>query len=171
MPTPVKWGGYTVALFRVLAPYFRPPWGAPPRRNHQKPSMIAILESARAGLLTRKHLPRNLVAGVIVEVKGGNSARQASDRMVRAWLAEAELERTNADADVAILVTQRAGYAPARADQWWAYTTAGTLADLLDSGVMPPDPGEPVRVTLAAMLRLLRAAGYGDPITPDEVTP
>ena len=116
-------------------------------------------------------LTPGLVAGVIAEVKGGNSARQASDRMVRAWLAEAEQERTNADADVAILVTQRAGYAPARADQWWAYTTAGTLADLLDSGVMPPDPGEPVRVTLAAMLRLLRAAGYGDPITPDEVTP
>ena len=109
-------------------------------------------------------LTPGLVAGVIAEVKGGNSARQASDRMVRAWLAEAEQERTNADADVAILVTQRAGYAPARADQWWAYTTAGTLADLLDSGVMPPDPGEPVRVTLAALLRLLRAAGYGDPI-------
>lgn len=30
--------------------------------------MIAILESARAGLLTRKHLPRNLVAGVIVGI-------------------------------------------------------------------------------------------------------
>ena len=109
-------------------------------------------------------LTPGLVAGVVAEVKGGNAARNASDQQVRAWLAEAEQERTNADADVAILVTQRAGYAPARADQWWAYTTAGTLADLLDSGVMPPDPGEPVRVTLAAMLRLLRAAGYGDPI-------
>ena len=114
-------------------------------------------------------LTPGLVAGVIAEVKGGNAARNASDRMVRAWLAEAEQERTNADADVAILVTQRAGYAPARADQWWAYTTTGTLADLLESGVMPPDPEEPVRVTLAAMLRLLRAAGYGDPI--DEVAP
>ena len=29
MPTPVKWGEHTVALFRVLTPYFRPPWGAP----------------------------------------------------------------------------------------------------------------------------------------------
>ena len=116
-------------------------------------------------------LTPGLVAGVVAEVKGGNAARNASDQQVRAWLAEAEQERTNADADVAILVTQRAGYSAARADLWWAYTTAGTLADLLDSGVMPPDPGEPVRVTLAAMLRLLRAAGYGDPIIPDEVTP
>ena len=116
-------------------------------------------------------LTTGLTAGVVVEVKGGDAGKRASHEQVMRWLDETERERVNAGADVAFLVTPRPGYSAKRAEQWWAHITMGQLASLMESGVMPPDPGEPVRVTLAAMLRLLRAAGYGDPITPDEVTP
>lgn len=114
-------------------------------------------------------LTPGLTAGVIVEVKGGNRARDASDAQVWAWLLETERERVNARADVALLVTQRRGVGAPNADRWWAHFRMGDLARLREYPVgfnLADDA--PVRMTLASALAQLRAAGYGHPL---EATP
>src|SRR5690606_5416001 len=47
-----------------------------------------------------------LCPGVVVEVKGGDMARRASDALVAKWLLETERERINAGAEHAFLVVQ-----------------------------------------------------------------
>lgn len=110
-------------------------------------------------------LTPGLTAGVIVEVKGGNAARDASDLQILSWLDETETERTNAHADTAFLVTQRRGVGPARADQWWAHMHVRQLLDLrgVTLPVIPADDAV-VRMTLAGALAQLRASGYGEPL-------
>lgn len=105
-----------------------------------------------------------LCPGVIVEVKGGEAARNSGDALANAWLDETERERTNAGAIHAFLVVQRRGVGPANADRWWAWWRLGWL-DLL-SGSLPGSDGPdiPVRMQLGHALQLLRAAGYGDPL-------
>jgi hypothetical protein len=109
-----------------------------------------------------------LCPGVIVEVKGGDAARTASDGMIDGWLIETERERVNAGADVAFLVTQRAGVGPANAHRWWAWWRYSWIADLGRTGIHPRLIGIPVRMQLGDALQLLRAAGYGDPLDVDE---
>lgn len=108
-------------------------------------------------------LTPGLTAGVVVEVKGGNAARDASDLQILAWLDETETERRNARADVAFLVTQRRGVGPARAEHWWAHLHVRQLLDLrgVTLPVVPADDAV-VRMTLAGALAQLRASGYGD---------
>jgi len=108
-------------------------------------------------------LTPGLTAGVIVEVKGGNAARDASDLQILTWLDETETERGNARADVAFLVTQRRGVGPARAEHWWAHMHVGQLLNLrtLKEPHASADDAV-VRMTLAAALAQLRASGYGD---------
>jgi hypothetical protein len=110
-------------------------------------------------------LTPGLTAGVIVEVKGGNAARDASDLQILAWLDETETERRNAHADVAFLVTQRRGVGPARAEQWWAHMHVRQLLDLrgITLPVIPADDAV-IRMTLAGTLAQLRASGYGEPL-------
>jgi len=116
-------------------------------------------------------LTPGLTAGVIVEVKGGTAARTASDTQILEWLLEAEKERANAGAAHALLVTQRAGYGPARAEHWWAHWRVGDLL-LIREAITPDLYGRdheyandaPVRLTLAAALAQLRAGGYGEPL-------
>lgn len=110
-------------------------------------------------------LTPGLTAGVVVEVKGGNAARDASDLQILSWLDETEAERVNARADVAFLVTQRRGVGPARAELWWAHMHVGRLLDLRGAirTVIPADDAV-VRMTLAAALAQLRASGYGEPL-------
>ncbi|MFD2792565.1 hypothetical protein ACFS27_03290 [Promicromonospora vindobonensis] len=111
-------------------------------------------------------LTPGLTAGVVLEVKGGNAARDASDLQILSWLDETETERRNAHADVAILVTQRRGVGPARAEQWWAHMHVRQLLDLRALHVSPATADDAVvRMTLAAALAQLRACGYGVPLT------
>jgi hypothetical protein len=114
-------------------------------------------------------LTPGLTAGVIVEVKGGNAARDASDAQVWAWLVETERERVNARADVALLVTQRRGVGAPNAERWWAHLRMGDLARLRDypAGIHVADDA-PVRMTFASALAQLRAAGYGHPLEPTQ---
>lgn len=106
-----------------------------------------------------------LCPGVILEVKGGQAAKAASDGQILTWLAETERERVNAGAHVAFLVTQRAGIGAPNAHRWWAHTTVGTFLTLLgdqwgtDQAV---NAAAPLRMTLADALAVVRAAGYGD---------
>lgn len=126
-------------------------------------------------------LTPTLTAGVILEVKGGEMARAASENRVFGWLVETERERVNARADLGILVVQRRGVGEANAHRWWAYLTAHTLRRLfltvehgtsyLDAEAADEWPEEdlgslffPVRLTLEEVLWLIRLAGWGSPV-------
>lgn len=114
-------------------------------------------------------LTPGLTAGCIVEVKGGQAAKTASDGQIEKWLAETERERVNAGADVAILVTARAGIGAPNAHRWWAHWRLSSLVWLQERHVYIPTAltDAPVRLTLAHSLTLLRHAGYGDTPTPE----
>lgn len=112
-------------------------------------------------------LTPGLTAGCIVEVKGGQTAKTASDGQIEKWLAETERERINAGADVAILVTARAGIGAPNAHRWWAHMTTPTLFDLTGGrrrnwGNRHPEAT--IRMTLTEALAFIRHAGYGDPL-------
>jgi hypothetical protein len=98
-----------------------------------------------------------LCRGVVLEVKGGQMARAATDGDVERWLLETEHERAHAGAEVGLLVVQRAGVGPARATMWWAWWRLGWLAVPGADGLVA---GAPVRMHLGAALGLLRARGY-----------
>jgi hypothetical protein len=107
---------------------------------------------------------------VIIEVKAGAAANNASDKQIETWLDDTDRERAAGNADIGVLVTQRPRHGAARVGSWWAWTRVDTLADLRfgiregDSYWGPDQP--PVRIHLDAMLRILRWSGHGDPL-PD----
>lgn len=71
-----------------------------------------------------------LCPGVIVEVKGGELARNASDALIESWLHETARERVNANAVHAFLVVQRRGVGAPNAHRWWTYLRLGWLEQL-----------------------------------------
>lgn len=108
---------------------------------------------------------------VHLEVKGGHAAETASDAQIEAWMLELEAELDHADALAGALITKRKGVSAANAHRWWAYVRASWLAawraypaDL--TATMQAGPDHTIRMTLDSLLAQLRAAGYGDPITP-----
>ena len=123
--------------------------------------------------------------GVMIESKGGHAAENASDAQIAVWLDETELERMARGADVAALVTKRKGKGRASAGQWWAHLPGWAYLYLAMSqgcsGAFNPASFKPiyrrapaVRLPLAALVDLLRGAGYGDPLGPsrkDTTTP
>lgn len=105
------------------------------------------------------------IPGVVIEVKGGKAAKTASDGLVAEWLAETEVERVNARADIGILVIARAGIGPANAGRWWAVLQADNFTELVVGiGVDSPVHSHPVRMHLSDAAAMLRCDGYGDPI-------
>jgi|GEM_PF-726725 len=112
------------------------------------------------------HLDRGdvgLCPGVIIEVKGGGAAKTASDGLIDTWLAETARERLHAGADVAFLVTQRAGVGAPNAHRWWAWWRLGDLIALRHTWRAGTDAV--VRMQLGDALAQLRAVGYGEPLT------
>lgn len=105
-----------------------------------------------------------LCPGVIVEVKGGDAAKHASDLDVQNWLDETARERDNANAAVAFLVVQRPHVGAPNAARWWAYWRLGWISDLSYIQAFGYARHVVVRTTLGDALDMLRAAGYGDPI-------
>jgi hypothetical protein len=107
--------------------------------------------------------------GVCIEVKGGDAAKNASDLLVADWLTETETERLNARADVGVLVLQRRGVGPANAGRWWAILPAAVWGDLVYAQLdgLTEHHRYPIRLLLADAVRLLRAAGYGQPLTAE----
>lgn len=71
-----------------------------------------------------------LCPGVILEVKGGEQARGASEVDIDRWLNETNTERRHAHADIALLVVQRRGVGAPNAHRWWAYWRLGWLEQL-----------------------------------------
>lgn len=99
--------------------------------------------------------------GVCWSVKGGTAAKTASDGQVMLWLDDLERQIDAAGAQVGVLVLQRAGIGEGRAGRWWAIMTWYRLADVIE---VPLKTHQPVRMHLADVCTLLRAAGYGTPL-------
>lgn len=111
---------------------------------------------------------------VHVEVKGGKAAENASDAQIEVWMLETERELANAGALAGALVTKRKGVGAANAHRWWAYVRASWLAqwraypaDL--TAELQAGPDHTVRLTLESLFAQLRASGYGDPLTTEDV--
>ena len=103
--------------------------------------------------------------GLIWEVKGGEAAKDASDRQIDAWLDETETERRNAAAAYGFLVCQRRGKGDP--GQWWAWMATDVLGALLCDGVdssclLTPDDAAPVRMRLDHLATLLHLRGWAD---------
>lgn len=103
--------------------------------------------------------------GLIIEVKAGAAAKDASDNQVATWLDDTTRERDNAGADIGLLVLARRGIGPANADRWWTVMHASQVA-LLHGGALRTllTPPPIVRLTLHDACALLRGYGYGEPI-------
>jgi hypothetical protein len=102
---------------------------------------------------------------VVIEVKGGDRARLATDLDIDRWLAQTDLERINAGAAVGFLVVQRAGVGERNAHRWWAWWRLEWIDQLLngDMSVVPqPVSAIPVRMLLGDALTLINRAGYGE---------
>jgi len=102
-----------------------------------------------------------LCPGVVVQVKGGEMARKASDALVSKWLAQTEQQRINAGAEHAFLVVQRAGVGANNAHQWHAYWTSGAWARLLGLHIDGALAGTTIRTSLESSLAALVANGWG----------
>lgn len=109
--------------------------------------------------------------GVMVEVKGGQAGKNASDTLIRQWMEEqVDVQASNARADVGFLVTQRAGVGPANAGRWWAHFWLSDWTELTlgprnatDDRLDLPIEGL-IRTHLSTAVLALRHAGYGDPL-------
>lgn len=90
---------------------------------------------------------------IVFEIKGGKMAKEASYGQIQKWMAEAELEATNANARFGFLVTQRAGVGYPRAGEWWAYARLGSLINLRTG--FPNENGTLLRLTLEDLVKLI----------------
>ena len=77
--------------------------------------------------------PTNQGARVVIEVKSGKQTSNPTHRQLQEWLAEAHREADNVpDADVAVLVTKRAGSGHGNVGQWWAHISDGDIRWMCD---------------------------------------
>lgn len=113
----------------------------------------------------------SLCPGVMVQVKAGNMAKDASDALVDKWLGQTEQQRANGGWDVAFLVVQKRGIGAPNAHRWHAYWRHGWIADLrgypADLRDLITDRAV-IRMSVESAFAQLRAAGYGEPLTHSE---
>lgn len=123
-----------------------------------------------------------LCRGVIIECKGGATAKAAGFGQITQWAAETERERVNAGADLGVLVVQRNNPTVPGPAGWQAalplWAVVGLAAEVdpwaVDAWAWRERAPLSVRGTLWSstvndVLRLLRAAGYGEPLLADTV--
>lgn len=99
------------------------------------------------------------VPGIVIEVKGGHAAENASDAQVIAWLEETETERRNDNAAYGILVLKRKGVGHENAARWTAVMWSDAYAHLVTGQTI--GLVYPVRTTLANIITTLQDAGWG----------
>lgn len=131
-------------------------------RNHLLRSGWTELEARRnvlTGALDQGDVWLNdPIQGLIVfEVKGGASAKTASQEQIAKWFQEAITERDNASATCGFLVTQRSGFSAARSGNWWAYASLSSLIWITNAdGDLHLAVDPIVRLTLQELTDLIR---------------
>ena len=65
--------------------------------------------------------------GLIVEVKAGAAAENASDGQLRLWCAETAREKVNAKAETAFLVVKRSGHGVGKIGGWYVVQQDGGM--------------------------------------------
>lgn len=112
-----------------------------------------------------------LAPGLVAEVKSVAVAAggRVPPKMLATFMAEAESERMNAGAAHCPLIVKRAGTADVA--QWFAYLPAWAFAQLVGAihadaaaGIGLPDPHAPLCTDVGTLARLLRYAGFGEPL-------
>ena len=91
------------------------------------------------------------------EVKGGDAAKDASDKQVAAWSDEAREEAGNAGATYGFLIVQRRQKG---VRDWWAVLDVCDLAKLVRSDALNQSSNLHCRLTLAQLVELLTLAGW-----------
>lgn len=111
-----------------------------------------------------------LCPGIIVQVKAGDAARDASEELCSRWLDATANQRDRAGAEHAFLVVQRRGVGVNHAERWHAYWRWSWLMRLQSERVAAHN-GTPhaadlstVRMPLHITFGLLRASGWGEPL-------
>jgi len=91
------------------------------------------------------------------EIKGGKTAKTASDGQVAQWLEDTERERINGRGRYGILVLQRAGYGPLRCGYWWIVVPLGTFFEAAQVRHHHPgaDVGAPIRMHLQDLIPMI----------------
>lgn len=107
--------------------------------THFETMICEYLSRATGGRITRrvKHGIKDEgdIEGVYID--GKELVIEAKDRRTMElpkWLAEAEIERGNADAEYAVVVHHRYGKGAHAMDEQYATMTLGTLADIICKG-------------------------------------
>ena len=93
------------------------------------------------------------------EVKGGEAAKDASDKQVAAWLDETREEAGNAGATYGFLIVQRRQKG---VRDWWAVLDVCDLAKLVRCDSREQASNMHARITLAQLVELLAIAGWTD---------
>lgn len=142
-------------------------------RDHGFPGAERIVRTGYAspGRTAEDEGDISLCPGAIVQVKSLRPVNRA-ERAVTGWLVETDAQRFAAGAEVALLVVRRDGTADV--GEWFAWLSVTTVVLPLDPLVGTVDlhvtPAIPARFSVADAARLLRSAGYGDPIGHEEGT-
>ena len=97
--------------------------------------------------------------GLVWEVKGGDAAKDASDKQVAAWFDEAREEAGNAGATYGFLIVQRRQKG---VRDWWAVLDVCDLAKLVRCDSREQASNMHTRITLAQLVELLAIAGWTD---------
>lgn len=94
---------------------------------------------------------------IVWEVKGGEAAKDASDKRVAAWFDEAREEAGNAGATYGFLIVQRRQKG---VRDWWAVLDVCDLAKLVRRDALNQSSNLHCRLTLAQLVELLTLAGW-----------
>ena len=97
--------------------------------------------------------------GLCWEVKGGEAAKDASDKQVAAWFDETQEEAGNAGATYGFLIVARRRK---NVRDWWAVIDVCDLAKLVRRDALNQSSNLHCRLTLAQLIELLTLAGWTD---------
>ena len=95
--------------------------------------------------------------GLCWEVKGGDAAKDASDKRVAAWFDETREEAGNAGATYGFLIVARRRK---NVRDWWAVIDVCDLAKLVRRDALNQSSNLHCRLTLAQLVELLTLAGW-----------
>jgi hypothetical protein len=112
------------------------------------------------------------IAGMLdiaVQVKGGHAAEDASLNQIRKWLCDADNQRIAARANIGILITKARGIGAPNAEYWWCYMFGSTYDTITGTGFNYATSQIVLRMTLREAAYFLRAHGWGDALSGDEM--